>query len=84
MKAEQVAAGACPCGGQYVVVRKLGADDDGMMHVMHKKPPCAEFKELGGERFLHWVRTGEKPKEVPKPNRKARRKMLRAQRRKRR
>lgn len=72
----------CPCGGQYVLVRK----GNGVPSLMHSKPPCAAYHSMTPLEFLAMVEGDDSEgaaalTEAPKPNRRQRRSMARAARR---
>ncbi len=51
----------CPCGGEYLLVRKDGGSG---LSLMHKKPACAAYNRMTTEKYLAWVQTrdGAPPK----------------------
>lgn len=67
----------CRCGRAYMLVKVPGRQ----MTVLHKNPPCADFKNRTGEGFLEWMANPESPAAgVRLLNRKERRRRDRAMR----
>lgn len=73
-------SGTCHCGLEYMVLKIKDADSP---QILHKNPPCEQYKTLPMPMYHHWVKTGvaSVPPEPPKPSRRDRRRLAHRKRR---